>query len=201
MKKRVDARGLTCPLPVINTKRVLDQLESGTVITTVDNPVARDNLLKLALSSGCMAQAEERAGEFTVTIVKQSGEQSLGQAVQVPDVSPLSGGQVVVLTSSTIGRGDEELGRVLMRSFLFTLSEAEQCPDSLIFLNSGVKLTTEESQVFESLHSLSERGCELLSCGTCLDFLGLKDKLAMGRISNMYEIVEKMQQAKSLITL
>jgi selenium metabolism protein YedF len=200
VEKRVDARGLACPLPVINTKKILDQLDSGKVTTIVDNPVARDNLLRLAQSSGYTALVEEAEGEFTVTMVKGSPEEVQTSVIQLGAVSPLPRGeQVVVVSSSTLGRGDEELGRVLMRSFLFTLSEADQCPDCLIFMNSGVKLATQGSELIEFLQVLSAKGCEILSCGTCLDFFKLKDQLVVGKISNMYELVERMQGAQKLI--
>jgi len=108
-------------------------------------------------------------------------------------------GNVIVLTSEVLGDGPEELGRLLMKNFLYTLTGAEQLPSTLLFLNSGVKLLVEGAVTVESLLVLAERGVELLACGTCLDYYQLKDKLAVGQVSNMATIQEKMLQAENVI--
>jgi selenium metabolism protein YedF len=108
---------------------------------------------------------------------------------------------VVFIESDSIGRGSEELGKVLMRSFLHTLAEAEFKPAKLIMVNSGVKLACEGSEVLEDLHQLSRQGAEILSCGTCLDYFGLKTKLQVGRISNMYEILSSLAQAGKVLKM
>lgn len=100
-----------------------------------------------------------------------------------------------------MGRGEEELGRILIRAFLHTLTEVSDRPDKMIFFNAGVKLTVGGSEVLEDLHALKNKGVEILICGTCLDYFGLKDKIAVGQVSNMYTIAETMLAASRLVTV
>ena len=117
------------------------------------------------------------------------------------DVTPTTGAVVVAISSDRMGRGDDQLGEVLMRSFLHTLGEANHSPDTLIFFNSGVKLAVDESPVLEDLHRLETRGVKILLCGTCLGHFELKDKVAVGEISNMYAITETMLGSGGVVNL
>ncbi len=195
MEKTVDARGLECPKPVLLTKRALDETEEGNVLAIVDTEIARDNVIKLAKSMDCNIITEESNGNYYINISKK-------EQMELNDMFRQSENDYVLLvTSQFLGKGSEELGRVLMNSFFYTLSESENFPRSILFINTGVNLTTQKTSVIESLSSLESRGVEILSCGTCLDFYNLKDKLLIGGVTNMYSIVEKLIEAAKVITI
>lgn len=192
MSQVIDCKGLKCPQPVINTKKYFDSVESGEAEVIVDNEVAKMNVLKFAESNGFKAEAKEESGIFTVRIIKDECSCKI-----LNDDKKL----VIAVTSDKFGSGDDRLGSVLMKSYFYALSEADRIPSDLIFVNSGIKLTTEGSDVIDSIKKLEERGVNVLSCGTCLDFYNLKEKLQAGQITNMYTIVEKMNSADNTIKL
>ena len=106
---------------------------------------------------------------------------------------------VVYINSDLLGVGDEALGSFLMKAFLKTLLDLEKMPDRLILINSGVRLASEDSKVLDTLRMLSEKGVEIVSCGTCLDFYKLREKMSVGKISNMFDIIQSMLGADCLI--
>jgi selenium metabolism protein YedF len=190
----VDARGLDCPKPVLLTRKALDQMANGVVRVMVDNAAARDNLMLMAESGGYGREVRATDFGFEVDITK-SGDEAASQ----PGAETCHGGRgagplVVVVSSDQLGRGAEELGEVLMRSFFVALAEGP-VPDTIIFLNSGVRLSTEGSPVLENLAVLAAKGVEILSCGTCLNYYQLSEKLVSGKVSNMYTIVERLAAA------
>lgn len=192
MSRTVDARGLACPQPVILTKRVMDENSAEEIITLVDNPTARGNVSKLAASQGYACRIVEQGTEYHIHLNKES---CLRDEVvsESPEIA-------ILIKSNVLGDGSEELGNVLIKSFLYTLSETEFPIGYIMFLNSGVRLTTEGSPVLEHLQALEQRGIKILSCGTCLDFYSLKDKLRVGQVTNMYTIFDTLASApKSLI--
>ena len=191
--KIVDARGQSCPMPVINTKKVLDLLREGSVTTIVDNDAAKENVIALANSFGCGIEVQEKGKEYYIHITKKE--------TSMHAESHPSGNTVILISGQELGRGSEELGTVLMKSFMFTLFESEEIPSALIFINGGVFLACENSAVLEHLMNLEKRGVEILSCGTCLDYYKIKEKLCVGKVSNMYTILEKMNKADKVITL
>jgi selenium metabolism protein YedF len=193
MSEIVDARGLNCPQPVILTKRVMDKGEVERLVTIVDQTAALENVTKLARSQGYEVEVEDKEGDYYITMVRSS-EISAQDAGDQDDVA-------ILITNRYFGQGDEELGKILMRSFLYTLTELNGRVKNIIFMNSGVFLTTEGSEVLEILQSLSQEGVEILSCGTCLDFYGLKDKLAVGDVTNMYTATDILSRAGRSITL
>ncbi len=194
----IDNRGLACPEPVIRTKRALDALERGVVLSVVDNLVAKENVLRLVQSLGLTAGVTEGDGLYQIAITK--GEASDAAVVADRD-NPGRASTTLLVQTDLMGTGDEQLGRVLMKSFFYALAESDDLPRTVYFLNSGVKLTCQGSPVLERLERLQAAGVEIWSCGTCLDFYELKNQLAIGGISNMYSIVEGMQQADKTITL
>jgi selenium metabolism protein YedF len=107
----------------------------------------------------------------------------------------------MLVASDSLGRGDADLGQVLVRGLLHTLNEVEPLPATLVFINSGVKLVTEGSSVLDDLRALSDKGVELLACGTCLNYYALKDSVAVGQVSNMYSIAEGLLRADKVISL
>jgi selenium metabolism protein YedF len=190
--KEIDCRGMACPQPVLTTKKALDEMEQGEFILIVDNPGSRDNVERFAQNQGATVDVKEKGTDFYLRIHK-IGACEIAKSTQKPEKV------VVYINSNLLGVGEEALGTILMRSFLKTLLDLKPTPSKLIFINSGVRLTTEGSEVLESLKAISERGIEILSCGTCLDFYGLKEKLKVGIISNMYDIAQSLLEADRLI--
>lgn len=198
MKKEVDARGKACPKPVIMTKKALDEIESGVVITIVDNEVAKENVCKLAKSMNYNFEVEKtKDKDFLIYITKGDVVEAENNTCQLNIFKDMT----IVFGSDKMGEGSDELGKILMKGYIYTLTESIPYPSTLLFLNSGVKLTTEGSEVIDDLKKLEEQGVEILSCGTCLDFYNLNDKLKVGEVTNMYTIVEEMKNATNTIVL
>ena len=195
--KSVDCRGMACPQPVISTREAL-QGASAPIVVIVDNEAARTNVRRFAESQGASVAVAEEGGEFQLTIEPGEGGAG-GQAPQVVCGGEGSGRTVVVVSSEGMGRGDEELGGILMGAFLDTLSQFKEDISHVVFLNAGAKLTVEGARVLEQLRQLEEIGVEVLVCGTCLNHFGISDKLGVGRVSNMYEIVETLNRAARIV--
>jgi len=194
MMKEIDARGELCPKPVIMTKKALDNLEKGTITTIVDNEVAKENVSKLATSMGLEFRVSQtKDNEFYIHINK--GE---GVVEAINDKINLSKDLTIAIGSNKMGNGEEELGKILMKSFIYTVKETAPYPANILFYNTGVYLTCEGSPVLDELKALTEEGVEILSCGTCLDYYHLKEKLEVGGVSNMYSIYEKMKNANTI---
>ena len=194
---QVNAIGDACPIPVVKTLNALKGLGgAGTVQTLVDNEIAVQNLTRLAESKGCTIETEKRSEkEFCVTITT-AGAVAAAENEEISCTVPAEKKKTVVVVSADhMGEGSEELGRILIKSFLFALTQQEHLPSTVLFYNGGAKLTTEGSASLEDLKTLEANGVEILTCGTCLDYYGLKDKLAVGGVTNMYVIVEKQMQA------
>lgn len=189
----IDCRGLACPEPVLRVKEALDASPEGILTVRVDSAASRDNVKRFAESQGGVVQVEDDGGGWRLVIAK-------GYAcdAQTPgDVRPAT---AVLVTSDHIG-AEPELGRILMRAFLGALGKAPRLPAKLLFLNRGVHLTTEGSEVLDVLRELHAAGVEVLSCGTCLEFFGRRDSLAVGRVSNMYETVETVTGPYPVVTI
>lgn len=193
MSRIIDARGLNCPQPVLLTKRAIDEGDVEQLVTIVDQTAALENVTRFARSQGYEVEVEEKEGEYRIAMVR-SGSTSHPAPDDQEDMA-------ILITSRFYGQGEEELGRVLMRSFLYTLNELNGRVKHVIFMNSGVFLTTEGSEVLDILQGLAEDGVQILSCGTCLDFYGLKEKLAVGGITNMYTSTDILSRASRSITL
>lgn len=195
----LDCRGMSCPQPVLETKKALEKAGAEEVLVLVDNPASKENVRRFAESQGYGVNITEEMGAFTLRLQKGEG----AEKTPIPEEKMTMGNAnlVVFIESDSIGRGSEELGRILMRSFLHTLAEAEYKPAKIILVNSGVKLTCEGSEVIEDMRHLSRQGSEILSCGTCLDYFGFKTKLQVGRISNMYEILSSLAQAGKVLKM
>jgi selenium metabolism protein YedF len=193
MEKTIDCKGLQCPQPVVSTKKYFDSISEGEATIIVDNIVARNNVSKFAESSGYSYGISEANGLYYIKINKELT--SNGNIVEK------SRRFTILVSSNTLGIGDDKLGAALMKSYLFALSESSSLPTDMLFVNGGVKLTVEGSECLESLFKIKEKGVHIASCGTCLDFYELKEKLAVGEITNMYTIVDKMNTADKTIKL
>ncbi|HZJ76970.1 MAG TPA: sulfurtransferase-like selenium metabolism protein YedF [Oscillospiraceae bacterium] len=202
MSKQVDVRGMNCPLPVINTKKALEGMEKGTVTTIVDNEVAKENVLKLAKSMNLEFDVKQSEGNFYIDIFKEGQTEVTDSEASSPrrDAEDKED-TIILITKDKLGTGSDELGALLMSSYLYTLTEILPYPDSIIFLNGAVNLTVESSESLEHIRTLEGNGVEILSCGTCLDYFELNDKLAVGSVSNMYTIVEKLNKTDNITTL
>jgi tRNA 2-thiouridine synthesizing protein A len=196
----LDCRGLACPQPVLNTKDALDQMESGQLTIIVDNPAARDNVSRFASSQGCQVETKDQAGAFVLTITKGSACTAIPSVDTGPEVQGRIPVVVVKVVSPFMGSGSEELGRILMKAFLKTLAEATHQPTAVVFYNSGILLTCNGSENLDSLRALEKSGVRILSCGTCLDFFNKKEELAVGAVTNMFEIIETLSGADRVVS-
>ena len=205
MEVLVDARGKACPLPVIETRNALRE-HGAPVVTLVDNDIARQNVEKMARQMGLNADTQQENGGWRITLTAaEQGFDPNGQEVEdlmeniPPCTVPVQGPTVVVLSSDQMGMGDEVLGRALMKGFVYALTQLDEAPDTVLLYNGGAKLTVEGSDSLEDLKGLEAQGVEILTCGTCLNFYGLADQLAVGGVTNMYSIVETLANAGKVI--
>lgn len=224
---KLDERGKQCPLPVIDTKKALETCKAGeTVEVLVDNEIAVQNLCKMAGHKGLESGSKKLGSrEFLVTIQAGAGEPGnkigLGQRTedQAPGTedyaaSPMGAegqeeiscepdsrrkGMVAVLSSNLMGQGDEKLGGLLMKGFVYAMTQQDKLPETVLLYNSGAFLSCEDSDSLEDLKGLEAQGVEILTCGTCLNHYGLSEKLRVGGVTNMYEIVERMTAARLLV--
>ena len=190
--KSLDVRGMACPGPVVSVKRALETAE-GELRVLLDDGAPRENVKRFAQGRGYQVQEEPLEGAFAFTIT--------GAQKQTAAVSGRAGAVVMLIGSDRLGDGPEELGRLLMRNFIMTLLELPELPDRMLFINTGVLLTAQGSEVIEVLEALGNRGVEVLSCGICLDFFKKKELLAAGGVTNMFTIAESLLQAGSVVRL
>ena len=200
---QVNAMGDACPIPVVKTLNAMKELKgAGTVQTLVDNEIAVQNLTRLAESKGCSIETKQLGEkQYQVTI-------AVGEGAELPenadDICTVPAAEkpdhtVVVISADHMGEGDEALGKILLKGFLFALTQQETPPRTVLFYNGGASVTCEGSASLEDLQKLQELGVEILTCGTCLNHYGLTEKLRVGEVTNMYVIVEKQMQATKVI--
>ena len=193
MGKVVDARGLTCPQPVIMTKKAMEEPGGEELTTIVNQTVALENVSKLAKSQGYEFEVKQEDDDYYIHMTRVGGnDEDAGGKVE--DIA-------IMIRSNLFGQGEAELGQVLMKSFLFSLTELDAQVKHIIFMNSGIFLTIEGSPVLDTLKVLENKGVEILSCGTCLDYYQAKDKLAAGSVTNMYTALEILTTAARSLTL
>lgn len=197
MKKTLDARGLNCPQPVILTKKALE--ENASIVVIVDNKTALENVRRLGAKLGCSVEIENTGeNEFHIHLTRSSIDPAAVQD-SAASCSSSSGNLVAVISSETMGSGDDELGKILMKAFIHTLLQAEELPEKILFYNAGVKLAALDSEVLDDLKNLTDAGVEILLCGTCVNFFNLSEKIGAGRLTNMFEILSVMSTASRLI--
>lgn len=203
--KRLDVRTEACPGPVLKLRDLLDDGEREIVMHVADQ-LCRSNVSRFAASRGAEVEVEDPGdGTFVVTIT--AGADSVGARLgeeellecELPEAPASAGPRVVQITASTMGTGDDELGALLMRSFLKTQSQLERRPDAILFYNDGVKLCCEGSVLLEDLAALETVGIEIIACGTCLNFFDLADQLRVGRVTDMLEIASCLADAGSVV--
>ena len=197
----VNALGEQCPIPVVKATKALAAMEEpGTLEVHVDNEVAVQNVLRLAAGKNLPARSEkQQANHFVITLTVDAPAAAKSEAPEAPACRPDARGKTVVAVGSrTMGSGNDELGAVLMKGFLYALTQLEELPGTVLFFNGGAFLTCEGDSVAD-LKLLESQGVEILTCGTCLDFYHLKDRLSVGGVTNMYAIVEKLAAAEKVI--
>ncbi|HKL10408.1 MAG TPA: sulfurtransferase-like selenium metabolism protein YedF [Clostridia bacterium] len=192
--KKVDARGMDCPKPVIETKKIMDE-GAPEIIVIVDNDTASKNVSLLANKRG-YDFSEEKKEDGIYLKLKGIGESTENK----PDSSENETGEwVLLMASEHMGEGSDELGKILIKGYFYALTEAKPLPKAVLFLNGGIRLALKGSAVLKELSHLQEKGVEMLVCGTCLDYFGEKDNLELGTVSNMYDIVEKMNEYNKVV--
>ena len=207
--KLLDGFGKACPLPLMMCKK---EISAGAreLAVQVDNDIAVKNILRLGKKTGLGTQVDVIEGGWLITLSENietdgdANEQAM--ATKTPSTSsncgPAGCGYAVFVGKDHVGEGDPQLGYNLVKMAIYVLSESDEVPSAVLFMNTGVKLVCgEEAQIIDSLKALEEKGTEVLVCGTCLDFYGLKNDLKVGEISNMYDILGRMQEVSKVITL
>ena len=201
MEKQIDCRGMACPLPVVNAKKEVEAFtEDGTLHVRVDNDTAVQNLSKFAKQRGFeVSDKKDADNDFTVTMqVKKAGAKP--DAAEGADCCAQGGMKTaVVISSNQMGSGEGALGKTLMKAFIFALMSQDTVPDYIIFYNSGAYVSCEGSDSIEDLKALEKAGAQIMTCGTCLNFYELTEKLAVGSVSNMYDIVETQMKCTRII--
>ncbi|CUX16746.1 sulfurtransferase-like selenium metabolism protein YedF [Clostridium sp. C105KSO13] len=199
----VDAMGDVCPIPVVKTKKAMQAMaEPDTLEVLVDNEIAVQNVTKMAKSSGGDVTAEKLGEKEFKVVIKMSQVMSEVKTQEkeaeecIPDRRKDT---IVVISSDKMGSGNDELGKVLIKGFIFAVTQLDDLPKAILFYNGGARLTSEGSDSLEDLKGLEAQGVEIMTCGTCLDYYGLKEKLQVGSVTNMYSIVETMNNAGKII--
>ena len=190
---KVNAIGDLCPIPVVKTKKAMQELNgAGTIEVLVDNEIAVTNETKMASAAGGNVTSEKLAEKEYKIVIEVSGENAACEACEEENL-------VVVISSDRMGSGNDALGKVLIKGFIFAITQLDKLPKTMLFYNGGATLTAEGSDSLEDLKHLEEQGVEILTCGTCLNYYELTDKLQVGSVTNMYTIVEKMAGADKII--
>ena len=188
--KSIDCRNWLCPKPVIEVRKILLASPDSSLCALVEDTVARQNLQRLAATLGWKVEESSSGGSAALefTPATAAAADTTGSATTV-----------VLVAAATMGSGNDELGRILLRNFLLTLAELEIPPATIYFINNGVKLTVQDADTVEILQKLADLGIDLAACGLCLDFFKLREKVAVGRITNMLDIVQGMANAGSVL--
>ena len=196
----VNAMGDNCPIPVIKTKKAMQALAGPeTIEVLVDNEIAVQNVTKMASGQGGEVSSEKLGEkEYKVTIKMQGAPENASEE-EIACTPDKKGDLIAVVSSDRMGSGNDELGKVLIKGFIYAVTQLDELPKKMLFYNGGATLTVEGSDSLEDLKSLEAQGVEILTCGTCLDYYQVKDKLAVGSVTNMYSIVEAMAEAGKII--
>lgn len=187
---KVNAIGEICPKPVIMTKKALKEIESGVVEVSVDNQTSKENVEKMAKEMGHTFETKEEGNVFVITITKAGEKQEKSSEEE---------NIVISIGSDKMGEGEDELGKILIKGFIYALTEAETLPKTVLLYNKGVLLASTFEDTVKDLKVLEERGVEILSCGTCANFYHVQDQIKVGTLTNMYTILERQMKAAKVI--
>lgn len=192
---KVNAIGQTCPMPVIMTKNALKEISEGTIVVSIDNKISKENIEKFAREMGFSFSTKEENGIYLIEIVKGIPSKNNSDSIEKSSKDNI----VIVIASDKMGEGDSALGETLMKGFIYTLTEMEELPKTILFYNRGVFLTSTCDTSVKDLKSLEARGVEILSCGACANFYHLENNISVGSVTNMYSIIEKQMKATKVI--
>lgn len=207
MKQTIDAKGKACPIPVVEVKKMLETLNEGDAIeVTVDNFIAVQNLEKMAEQKKLPVSSKKiNDNDYIVTIVVSESSKKIEEEEMAKKTNcALNTGidkTVIVISSDKMGEGDEKLGHILMKGFIYALTEQDKLPETILLYNHGVYLSVEDSDSLADLKLLESQGVEILTCGTCLNHYGLTERLGVGSVTNMYVIVEKQLNATKVVKI
>lgn len=197
----LDMRGQACPRPVVETKKALDSITEGIVTVILDAEPSAVNVARFAASQGCsITRTDKTDGTIVIDVARGFVCELPGAGPAPASPTPAGGSLLVYINDRFMGKGDEQLGAILMKAFLKTLRELAELPDHLVFVNGAVRLTTTGSEELDTIRALEADGVAVLSCGTCLDFFHLKNQLEVGNMSNMFEIASLLTAAGRIVT-
>lgn len=190
----IDCRGLVCPAPVIATKKAAEESKSNSFKVILDNGPPVENVIRFCKSHNYIISSQIQSDSWTtITVTRDAGDQDISGKLSAGDIP------VILVSSDKLGNGPEDLGRLLIKNFFITIIESQRLPGEIYLINSGVLLATQGSELIEPLTRLSISGVEIYSCGVCLDYFGVKDKLAIGKITNMYTIIESLMSENKIL--
>ena len=197
----VNAMGDNCPIPVIKTKKAMQALTGPEVIEVlVDNEIAVQNVSKMAAAQGGEVSSEKLGKKEYKVVISMNGAPVVASEETCEECTPdMRNNTIVVISSDRMGNGNDALGKVLIKGFIYAITQLDTLPKKMLFYNGGATLTAEGSASLEDLKHLEEQGVEILTCGTCLNYYGLSEKLQVGSVTNMYTIVEKMADADKIM--
>lgn len=199
--KTVDAKGKQCPVPLIMAKKALEEIAvDETLEILIDNETSLKNVTRFMNDNGMKTNTQTREGVFHLYVNKTGEFSKQAKAEDYCEISTAgTSNYVIAFQRNFLGDGDPDLGKILLKAFINTLPEIENKPSKLLFLNSGIFLAMKDSYVLDSLKKLENEGLEILVCGTCLDFYKKKDEIGVGIVSNMYDILNRLSMAGSVI--
>jgi len=190
--KLIDSRGETCPIPVIMLKKALKQKSSENIRQIVDNEIAKQNIEKMLSELNIEFSSKQENGDYIIDLKLVESDVALEEIIEKT-------GDIIIFDSDKMGKGSDELGKALMNSFIYTLTESDKLPSKIIMYNSGVKLACENDDTILDFEKLEKSGVEILSCGLCLDYFGLEKSLKVGSVTNMYSILQSKLNATKII--
>jgi selenium metabolism protein YedF len=183
-------------------KKALEGIRAGESLRVlIDNENSRDNLIRFLKDHGITPELSFAGGVYTVDLEKAAGATRLGDAAAYCAPERPATGPVVVINHHGMGSGSEELGKILLQACVNTLKEVSPLPSAILCYNAGVLATVDGAPTVPALAQLEKQGVTVLVCGTCVDYYDLKGKVAVGTISNMYDILLQLSTAPRIITL
>lgn len=189
MKEVLDVRGLPCPKPVLEVKKAIESSGKNEFEVITNSMESKENILRFLTSQNINVLVTNQAGDYVLSF-RVEGPANLKEVDEASYVCNVSERKGMIISKIKLGDGDDTLGKILIRSFIQTLMDVEPLPSKIFFVNSGIFLTLEDSPVLEELKKITEKGVKIYSCGTCLDFYKVKDKLAVGEVGNMFLLLE-----------
>jgi selenium metabolism protein YedF len=201
--KVVDTRGEKCPKPIIDTKKALKETSAGETFSVLtDSKTSFNNICRFLSDNRIKYSVSEESGIWTFQVINETGNGTLTSAETYcePDTSgEAKSNYAVAVSSEFMGSGDDTLGKKLIKSFFVALSVLDELPSFIAFYNSGVKLAVKDSEIIEILKEIEEKGVEIISCGTCVDYYKLGDSIGAGKTGDMYLILQKLSAAGNVI--